>query len=157
LDKDAGREVVAVLQQLAAEERTAILLVTHDSRILDIADRIVNMVDGRIISDVLVHESVAMCAFLAKCPAFANLTPHTLSSIVDKMAKEQHTAGAVLIHQGEIGDKFYLIRRGQCEVSMADGTGQHVVTTLGEGEFFGEIALLTGAPRSATVVTTEVT
>jgi putative ABC transport system ATP-binding protein len=157
LDKDAGREVVAVLQQLAVEERAAIMLVTHDHRILDVADRIVNMVDGRIILDVPVQESVATCAFLAKCPVFAQLTPTTLSAIVDKMTKERHTAGTVLIRQGEVADKFYLIRRGECEVSITDGQRQRVVNTLGEGEFFGEIALLTGGPRSATVVTTKAT
>jgi hypothetical protein len=51
----------------------------------------VNMVDGRIISDVLVQESVAMCAFLAQCPAFSTLTPSTLSTIVDQMAQERPT------------------------------------------------------------------
>ena len=73
------------------------------------------------------------------------------------MTQERHTAGTALIRQGEVGDKFYLIRRGQCEVSIADGQSQRVVNTLGEGDFFGEIALLTGGQRSATVVTTEVT
>jgi putative ABC transport system ATP-binding protein len=157
LDKDAGREVVTLLQQLATEERVAIVLVTHDNRILDVADRIVNMVDGRIISDVLVQESVAMCAFLAQCPAFSTLTPSTLSTIVDQMTQERHTAGTVLIRQGEVGDKFYLIRRGQCEVRIADGQHHRVINTLGEGDFFGEMVLLTGDPRSATVVTTRVT
>jgi len=47
LDKDAGCEVVTLLQQLATEEQVAIVLVTHDNRILDVADRIVYMVDGR--------------------------------------------------------------------------------------------------------------
>jgi len=48
LDKKTGREVVDLLQQLARREGVAILLVTHDNRILDIADRIITLEDGRI-------------------------------------------------------------------------------------------------------------
>ena len=50
LDKTTGREVVDLLQKLAKEHHTAILLVTHDNRILDIADRILTLEDGRIVS-----------------------------------------------------------------------------------------------------------
>jgi putative ABC transport system ATP-binding protein len=50
LDKKSGREVVELMQKLAKEQRCTILLVTHDNRILDIADRIVYMEDGRLIS-----------------------------------------------------------------------------------------------------------
>ncbi len=46
LDKQSGRDVVEIMQSLAKEQGTAILLVTHDNRILDIADRIVEMEDG---------------------------------------------------------------------------------------------------------------
>ena len=48
LDKKSGRDVVVVMQQLAKEQGCTILLVTHDNRILDIADRIVYMEDGRL-------------------------------------------------------------------------------------------------------------
>ncbi|KAA9132686.1 ATP-binding cassette domain-containing protein [Marinihelvus fidelis] len=48
LDSHSGREVVDLMQQLAREEGTTILLVTHDNRILDIADRIVHLEDGRL-------------------------------------------------------------------------------------------------------------
>ncbi|MHB8772602.1 MAG: ATP-binding cassette domain-containing protein [Syntrophales bacterium] len=48
LDKKTGREVMELLQQLARREGAAILLVTHDTRILDIADRIITLDDGRI-------------------------------------------------------------------------------------------------------------
>ena len=44
-------------------------MVTHDNRILDVADRIVNMVDGRIKSDVVVQESALICEFLQKLRA----------------------------------------------------------------------------------------
>ncbi|MBD0336650.1 MAG: DevA family ABC transporter ATP-binding protein [Cyanobacteria bacterium Co-bin13] len=48
LDKKSGRDVVNLMQQLAQEQRCTILIVTHDNRILDIADRIVYMEDGRL-------------------------------------------------------------------------------------------------------------
>lgn len=51
LDKQSGRDVVEIMQRLAKDQGTAILLVTHDNRILDIADRIVEMEDGLLTRD----------------------------------------------------------------------------------------------------------
>ncbi|TVP60777.1 MAG: ATP-binding cassette domain-containing protein [Nodularia sp. (in: Bacteria)] len=51
LDKQSGRDVVEIMQGLAKEQGTSILLVTHDNRILDIADRIVEMEDGLLTRD----------------------------------------------------------------------------------------------------------
>ncbi|MBD2415186.1 ABC transporter [Nostoc calcicola FACHB-389] len=51
LDSKSGRDVVNLMQKLAKEQGCTILLVTHDNRILDIADRIVNMEDGKLVSD----------------------------------------------------------------------------------------------------------
>ena len=48
LDKKSGRDVVEIMQRLAKEQGCTILLVTHDNRILDIADRIIHMEDGRL-------------------------------------------------------------------------------------------------------------
>ena len=50
LDKQSGRDVVEIMQRLAREQKCTILLVTHDNRILDIADRIIYMEDGRLIT-----------------------------------------------------------------------------------------------------------
>lgn len=50
LNKKSGRDVVELMQKLAREQRCTIVLVTHDHRILDIADRIVHMEDGRLIT-----------------------------------------------------------------------------------------------------------
>jgi putative ABC transport system ATP-binding protein len=51
LDSKSGRDVVNLMQQLAKEQGCTILLVTHDNRILDIADRIVKMEDGYLINN----------------------------------------------------------------------------------------------------------
>jgi putative ABC transport system ATP-binding protein len=50
-DQKSGRHVVTLMQKLAKEQGCTILMVTHDNRILDVADRIVNLVDGRLESD----------------------------------------------------------------------------------------------------------
>ncbi|NDJ25068.1 ATP-binding cassette domain-containing protein [Nostoc sp. B(2019)] len=53
LDSKSGRDVVNLMQQLAKEQNCAILMVTHDNRILDVADRIIHMEDGQLIKEVL--------------------------------------------------------------------------------------------------------
>ncbi|MFW9263185.1 DevA family ABC transporter ATP-binding protein [Nostoc sp. CALU 546] len=52
LDSKTGRDVVTLMQQLAKEQNCAILMVTHDNRILDIADRIIHMEDGYLVKEV---------------------------------------------------------------------------------------------------------
>ena len=56
--------------------------------------------------------------------------------------------GDIVIRKGETGSEMYLISRGEIEVI---GEAGHVVATMGEGNFFGEVSLLTAAPRNATV------
>jgi putative ABC transport system ATP-binding protein len=149
LDGKSGREVVTLFQELAREEGCTILMVTHDNRILDVADRIVNMVDGRIKSNVVPQESSVICEFLRRCPAFSQLTPGALTDVADKMIVEMFPKGATIIRKGEAGDKFYLIREGSVDVLISDD--EQNVIALREGDFFGEAALLTGSPRNATV------
>jgi len=157
LDAEAGRDVVRLLKRLSAEERSSILIVTHDNRILDVADRIVNMVDGRIVSNVLVEESVSICLFLSKCEVFAGLNVDALTKVAEKMSLGRFPPGAVIIRQGDPGDKFYLLRRGTVDVCINDQAGQpQVVNTLKEGDFFGERALLSGQVRSATIIAKDV-
>ncbi len=151
LDKASGRDVVNLLRQFAEENGSTILMVTHDNRILDAADRIVNMVDGNIISDVLVVESATICEFLGKCSVFEHLTPGTLSQIADQMRFESHPPGKEIIRQGDPGDSFYLIRDGKVEVEIETAGQKRIVAELGSGDYVGETALLTGEPRNATV------
>lgn len=155
LDEKSGREVVTLFQELAREQKVTIVMVTHDNRILDVADRVVNMVDGRIKSDVVVREAALICEFIQKLPAFQRLTPATLASVADKMWAEQYLEGAEVIRQGDVGDKLYLVRHGELEVLIDQGDGAKRVSMLKPGDCFGEMALLTGLPRNATVRTTK--
>jgi putative ABC transport system ATP-binding protein len=155
LDEKSGREVVTIFQELARQRRTTILMVTHDNRILDVADRIITMVQGRIKSNVVVRESSLVCEFLMQCPIFTRLTPRTLTEVADEVIPEKHPAGAVIVRQGDPGDKFYIVKSGSVDVIVDDGAARRTVATLGKGDFFGEAALLTGAPRNATIVAKE--
>jgi putative ABC transport system ATP-binding protein len=152
LDKDSGRHVVNILRQLAHEEQATILIVTHDPRILDVADRIINLVDGRIVSDVAVTEAVRYAEFLRKCSLFTHQPAAMLAEFSQRMKSETFATGETIIRQGEVGDKFYIIESGTVEVSATKDGKPGRPVSLTEGDFFGEVALLTGEPRNATVV-----
>lgn len=151
LDEENGRVVATILKEHAKTNGCTIMLVTHDPQILDIADRIVTMEAGRIISDIDIKQAVEICAFLKQCNVFANLTPEELREVADKMSRESYPAGTRVIEQGDRGDKFFLIKEGEVEVFVDGESAEHRVRVLGKGDFFGEMALLLDQPRSATV------
>ena len=149
LDEQSGRTVVELLQKLAREKQTTIVIVTHDNRILDVADRILTLVDGSIRSDALVKEAAIITQMLAKCKVFERVTPRTLTRVADEFNIENYAPGDQIIRQGDPGDRFYLIRQGK--VSVRKGNPEVPIAELAEGDFFGEMALLSGQPRNASV------
>lgn len=89
LDKQTGREVVDLLHNLAKRQQCSILLVTHDNRILDIADRILNLEDGRLIS----YTSSLLATTGQLLTAFAQLQQKgELQRQVDALTDEQFVA-----------------------------------------------------------------
>lgn len=156
LDKKSSRDVVEMLQALTREEQATILMVTHDSRILDVADRIVNFVDGRIESDVIVNDTIKICETLKMSDVFQHLSPTELLNIAQKMKREQFGKGDAVFRQGDDGDKFYLISEGEVDVLIQkpNEADPRVINHLSSGAFFGEKALLSGDPRSASIVAT---
>ncbi|MBW7896483.1 MAG: ATP-binding cassette domain-containing protein [Opitutaceae bacterium] len=155
LDKDSGANVVALLRDLANNHGTTVMIVTHDARIINVADRIVNMVDGHIVSDVRIKETMVICAILKKCAVFKEMSPSDLTDIAQKMSEERFAAGEEIIRVGEDGDKFYVIASGSTDIIVETATGTRAVAKLGEGDFFGEVALLKDQPRNATVTARE--
>lgn len=156
LDAESGRKVVDLLRKLAETDGCTCLIVTHDNRILDVADRIISLVDGRIKSNALAKENAEICEFLTRLELFAKLTPDALAKVAEKMGRERHSAGKIIFRQGEPGDKFYLIRRGSVDVIVDHGTHmERKLAQIGQGDFFGEVALMTGARRNATIIARE--
>ncbi len=86
-------------------------------------------------------------ALLAKLPFFKGLEPQELDRILPRLAAVHVRAGDAVFREGDPGDRYYVIREGEAEVS-AQG---RAVARLGPGAGFGELALLFGRPRSATV------
>ncbi len=155
LDEKSGREVVTLFQELARDEGCTIIMVTHDNRILDVADRIVNMVDGHIKSDVAVQETSVICEFLKDFPLFADLTPNTLAEVADQMMVHEADEGDTVLRQGDPGDLFYLIRSGSVDVVIEENTQERTVAQLNQGQYFGEAALITDEPRNASIIARE--
>jgi CRP-like cAMP-binding protein len=72
--------------------------------------------------------------------------------LADDAVVSSYGRGERIVHQGDPGDALYVIREGSAIVTIADGQGgEREVARLGRGEFFGEMALLTGEPRTAHV------
>jgi putative ABC transport system ATP-binding protein len=148
LDRDATMNVIRLLKQTTAEDGAAVMMVTHDHRIIDSADRLVHMVDGRIMSDVVLHDALRICEFLRPIELFKTLTPRQLTDVAEKMLKRHYDAGDTIIRKGDSGEEFFLVSDGEVDIVRAD----REVARLGPGDFFGEVSLITGEPRNATVV-----
>jgi putative ABC transport system ATP-binding protein len=149
LDEESGRKVVTLFQREAKERGTAIVIVTHDNRILDVADRIVKMDFGRIARDTKIREASFIGEMLLRCSVFRGVTVRTLTRLADRMKTQSHPAGTRIIRQGNVGHRFYLIKEGQAIVRREPGN--QLLALLEPGDFFGETALITGEPRNANV------
>jgi CRP/FNR family cyclic AMP-dependent transcriptional regulator len=87
---------------------------------------------------------------LQRVPLFAGLDPRELETIARTVHERTFNAGEAVASEGQGGVGFFVIREGQANVEV----GGQQVRTLGPGDHFGEIALITEGPRTATVTAT---
>lgn len=91
---------------------------------------------------------------LARLLFFRNINIDVLHSIANLFNTEKFDEGTTIIHEGDRGEKFYIIIRGRVEVlkKMQSNNGENVrVAVLEDGDHFGEIALLESVPRTASI------
>ncbi|MFO0951127.1 MAG: ATP-binding cassette domain-containing protein [Isosphaeraceae bacterium] len=152
LDAKSGQEVLTILHELAdGPVRSTVLIVTHDQRVLDRADRIVNLVGGRIVSNVMPQVSIRIVKTLSRIPRLADYSPTMLAAFADHMFVETFGPRVVVTREGWPGDRAYVIARGKAEEVRAGQPPRE----LGQGDFFGELGLEPGKMIPSTVTSTE--
>ncbi|WP_028323963.1 mechanosensitive ion channel family protein [Desulfatirhabdium butyrativorans] len=87
-------------------------------------------------------------------PILAPLSREERALLAKNIRREIYATGETVVQQNEPGNSLYIVHQGRCAVYV-DAYGNDPIAFLGEGEFFGEMSLLTGEPRSATVKATE--
>jgi len=106
------------------------------------------------VSDVLIefYKIRILDTLLALSPLFRGIKPPERKKLISRFQLMVAEEGKDIVKEGEPGDALYIIKSGVVEVVTHNARGEKVVlATLSEGDFFGEIALITGAPRTATV------
>ncbi|HUF38959.1 MAG TPA: cyclic nucleotide-binding domain-containing protein [Anaerolineales bacterium] len=93
-----------------------------------------------------------LITFLKRVPIFISLADEDLARIASALQSEHFAADAVVMREGDPGDRFYIIERGHATFWQKDESGTEVqVHEKGAGQFFGEVALVANKPRNATV------
>ncbi len=92
-------------------------------------------------------------AHLRRVPLFADFEESELDELLSVMKEKRFLRDATILIQRDPGESCFLIASGEVKVSLFGEDGKEIILAkLGEGEVFGEMALLSGSPRSATVI-----
>jgi CRP/FNR family transcriptional regulator, cyclic AMP receptor protein len=101
---------------------------------------------------------VSYSQLLAQVSIFEQLGADELEQLSALLRTRRYAKGEVIFHQGDVGTSLYIIRKGEVAIRLASPDGKEVILTLlDRGDFFGELALLDGEPRSTDAVAREET
>ena len=93
---------------------------------------------------------------LSQVYLFRELTPREMERLLSISQEKKAAKDSLIFKEGDIGDAFYLIVTGSVRIStFVPGVGEEALTILREGEYFGEMALIDDAPRSASAIANE--
>jgi len=85
-------------------------------------------------------------------PSFSRLSEEQRAAFLQDARIRQVPAGTRVLEHGDVADSAYFILEGRATAGIPEDDGYRGLTTMGPGDFFGEIAALTGSPRTADVV-----
>lgn len=125
--------------------RAATVVCTSEAGKLWVLDR---LTFRQIIMVETLKKRALHASFLRNVPLLSDLTKYELENIADALETYTLPAGAVVLREGDVGDRFYIIESGKVSVH---GSKCPDPVTLGPGEYFGELALLSPARRLSTV------
>jgi CRP-like cAMP-binding protein len=95
---------------------------------------------------------------LGKVPLFAGLSEEDLTTLAGVLRRRRYTRGDSIFHQGDPGNSLFIIESGEVRVGLSSLEGREItLALLKAGDFFGELTLLDGEPRSADAVAKETT
>jgi putative ABC transport system ATP-binding protein len=138
LDSKTAEKIFSLFENLVASG-TTILMVTHDSDLARRVNRTILISDGEVVNEYLVR-------------ALSTLTQDQLVEVSRSIKPQTFQPDSSIIRQGESGDKFYILLNGQADVYLdMPGGSELLVNRLKPGQYFGEMALLGGGVRAATV------
>jgi CRP/FNR family transcriptional regulator, cyclic AMP receptor protein len=87
---------------------------------------------------------------LANIPLFESLTQEDLNGLTVRLEERDYAAGECIFNQGDEGSSLFVIEEGAVDICYGEGAGNVTLATLFNGQYFGELSLFDGAPRSAT-------
>ena len=160
-----GRTVVSVTHRLTSVANYDHILVFHEGRLIEQGTHEELLDNGGTYAAMWRRQTgttllptgdpcVTDLNVLREVPLFKDLDRAYLKEIAGALITERVPAGRTLIKEGEEGRRFYIVVRGKVSVSAEDQDGSaRRLATLEDGDFFGEIALLTNSPTTATVET----
>lgn len=91
-------------------------------------------------------------------PLFAGLNDHQRNGLLSRMQSRVYQPGTPIVNKGDCADRFFLIEEGRVKVVIYTEDGEEVILgAIAKGEYFGEMGLLDGEPRSASVIALELT